>query len=166
MGLAAASLAIAGSAEADHVAEIGPNEGGYVAAGECYVGDSAFSIPRLSDDDEAVPFGVSLQTSDIKRDIVKNGRTLAYTCRFADVPTSFEPYDPDGPDQQPGTSPWLTEAYSVPKGGFTAYVTCWDRYNPGQVEGEGTIKVSHKGTAILKCDLRDAYRQLDSVQSG
>lgn len=158
--LVAASLGGVTAAQADHVAQVGPSEGGFLGAGDCYVGEEAFAIPDRGYDGEY--FGVGLLTTDIKRDVVKGDRTLAYTCKFTGVPTSLRAYDPSGPEEQPGTIWSLVEDYTVPKGGFTAGVTCWDRYNEGLVEGWGTIKISHRGTAMLKCDLRAAYAELDA----
>jgi hypothetical protein len=157
VGLAFALVLIGGAAHADHVAEIGPNPDDGIPAGTCVVGEESFVIP-----DRGEFFGVRLTTTTITKDVVQGERTLVYRCEFSGVPTFLDAYDPAGPEEQPGTVTTISSDYTVPKGGFTSSVSCWDRFNPGMVEGTGTIKVTHKGTAVLSCDLRAAYAAFDA----
>lgn len=60
----------------------------------------------------------------------------------------LDAYDPDGPEEQPGTVPTLSSDYTVPKGGFRSFVSCWDRFNPAMTEGSGP---SRPATRAPRC---------------
>lgn len=145
------AFSLSTAAEADHVAQIAATDGGLVA-NLCIVGEQAFQIPEQGGD-----FGLRLVSSDIKREIVEDERTLSYSCKFTGIPATLVAFEP-----VTATGPRRNEDYTIPKGGFRASLGCYDRFDPGKVTGSGTIKITHVGTAMLHCDLRDAYARFDA----
>ena len=121
--LAAALVGPAGPAAADHVADlIGPDQS------ICRLGGLASGI------------GVDLVTTDVKARIMRDGLTVTYVCRFAEVP-AYVSAEESATGQE-----WVR-----PSQASRGSVSCWRPEFESRDEGIGTFVITPNGSATLTC---------------